>query len=127
MGHKPYQRISQLTELPKTPVVNEKLPFKKVNSSQNSNRIKVLAVSSYQQTEVNKELYRDIRERPLALHQRRLSVKERALVELLVNEVLAKTRCLVASVLICGANVILGFEIIKQLDGVMTSKEDGVQ
>ena len=46
-----------------------------------------------------------------------------AVVELLVNEVVVTNHCLVAPVLVCGADVILGFENIKRLGGVAISED----
>jgi hypothetical protein len=47
-------------------------------------------------------------------------------VEFVVNEESERNLCLVAPVLVCGANVILGFDIIKHLGGVAISKDGSV-
>ena len=49
-----------------------------------------------------------------------------ALVELLVNGTVVRNRCLVAPVLVCGADVILELDIIKRLRGVAISKDGSV-
>jgi len=46
-----------------------------------------------------------------------------ASVELLVDGMLVRNRCLVAPKLVGGADVILGFDIIKHLDGVVIGKD----
>jgi hypothetical protein len=44
-------------------------------------------------------------------------------VELVVEGVLVRNRCLVAPSLVCNADIILGFDVIKRLGGVLISKD----
>ena len=109
------------------------LPFIYINNPHCNRPLKALVDSGCQQTVVSQTVCRESGERPRGPNQvvtmlngEKTECGGEAPVELLVDGVLVRNVCLVAPLLVCDADVILGMDIIKRLGGVCIGRDSGV-
>ena len=108
------------------------LPFIKLKSNYGRD-LKALVDSGCQQTIICNELCDNMNIRPKGpsqvvtmLNGERTQCCGDAVVELWVDDQRLINRCLVAPLLVCGADVILGMDVIKCMGGVSTGKDSSV-